>query len=75
MTPLRCVVILRPTTNPRRAIRFRSAGATFEYPMSALVLGPVEVRRLLPMRQCMDLVAQALRALAVADGLNPARSS
>ncbi len=41
--------------------------------MSALVLGPVEVRRLLPMRQCMDLVAQALRALAVADGLNPLR--
>ncbi len=40
-----------------------------------LILTQPEVRRLLPMRACMDLMAEALRSLARGEGINPLRSA
>lgn len=41
--------------------------------MSCLVLDASDVRRLLPMRTCIDLVADALATLARGDAVNPLR--
>jgi ornithine cyclodeaminase len=41
--------------------------------MPALVLSPLEVRRLLPMETCMDLMADALKCLSRGDATNPLR--
>ncbi len=41
--------------------------------MPALVLSPTEVRRLLPMEACMDLVADAFKCLSRGDATNPLR--
>ena len=41
--------------------------------MSTLVLTQSEVRRLLPMRECMDLMAEAFKSLARGDAFNPLR--
>ena len=41
--------------------------------MTTLVLSQREVRALLPMRECIDLVADALAALARGEGSNPLR--
>ena len=40
-----------------------------------LILTQPEVRRLLPMRACMDLMAEALRSLGRGEGINPLRSA
>ena len=40
-----------------------------------LILTQPEVRRLLPMRACMDLMAEAFRSLARGEGVNPLRSA
>jgi len=40
-----------------------------------LVLTQPEVRRLLPMRACMDLLAEAFRSLGRGEGINPLRSA
>ncbi|MDX1503454.1 MAG: ornithine cyclodeaminase family protein [Thermoanaerobaculia bacterium] len=40
-----------------------------------LLIGQVEVRRLLPMGRCIDLMGEALAALGRGDGLNPLRSA
>ena len=40
-----------------------------------LILTQPEVRRLLPMRACMDLMAEAFRSLARGEGINPLRSA
>ena len=40
-----------------------------------LILTQTEVRSLLPMRACMDLMADALRSLARGEGINPLRSA
>lgn len=42
--------------------------------MKTLVLSATEIRRLLPMRTCMDLMADALRTLGRGAALNPLRS-
>lgn len=42
--------------------------------MTAIVLSPSEVRRLLPMNVCIDLMAEALQTLARDEGLNPLRN-
>ena len=42
--------------------------------MTALVLSPAEVRRLLPMGECIDLVEQAFRVLARGGATNPLRT-
>jgi len=39
-----------------------------------LILTQPEVRRLLPMRACMDLMSEALRSLGRGEGINPLRS-
>lgn len=41
--------------------------------MSALVLSPAEVRRLLPMRDCMELMADTFRSLSREETVNPLR--
>ena len=41
--------------------------------MTTIILTPSEVRRLLPMRECIDAVAGALRALSTGEALNPLR--
>jgi len=41
--------------------------------MNTLILTQNEVRRLLPMRECMDLMASALSTLARGEALNPLR--
>ena len=43
--------------------------------MNTLILTQPEVRRLLPMRTCMDLMAEALRSLGRGEGINPLRSA
>ena len=40
-----------------------------------LILTQPEVRRLLPMRACMDLMAEAFRSLGRGEGINPLRSA
>ncbi|HTE51097.1 MAG TPA: ornithine cyclodeaminase family protein [Kofleriaceae bacterium] len=42
--------------------------------MDTLVIGGDEVRRLLPMAECVDVMAQALGALASADAMQPLRA-
>jgi ornithine cyclodeaminase len=42
--------------------------------MSAVILTQAEVRRLLPMRECIELMAEALKSLTRREGLNPLRS-
>lgn len=42
--------------------------------MSCLVISAAEVRALLPMQVCIDLMAGALETLARGDGMNPLRS-
>ena len=41
--------------------------------MTTIILTPAEVRRLLAMRECIDAVADALRALSAGEALNPLR--
>ncbi len=41
--------------------------------MSAIVLSPAEVGRLLPMRECMELMAETFRALSRDEVVNPLR--
>ena len=41
--------------------------------MSTLILTQPQIRALLPMRQCVDLVAEALASLASGEGSNPLR--
>ncbi len=43
--------------------------------MDVLVINQNEVRRLLPMRQCIGLMAQALRTLARDDAVQPLRTA
>lgn len=42
--------------------------------MSTVVLTQAEVRQLLPMRECIALMARALKALANDNGINPLRN-
>jgi len=42
--------------------------------MSAIVLSPSEVRRLLPMRECIELMAEVFKDLARGEAVNPLRS-
>ncbi len=42
--------------------------------IDTIILTQSEIRRLLPMRVCMDLIAQALTSLARGESLNPLRS-
>ena len=42
--------------------------------MSVLIVNHAEVRRLLPMEECMDVMAETLTALARGDGVQPLRS-
>ncbi|MCZ6727404.1 MAG: ornithine cyclodeaminase family protein [Acidobacteria bacterium] len=42
--------------------------------MKVLAIGQDEVRRLLPMGECIEVMAEALAALGSGDGLNPLRS-
>ena len=41
--------------------------------MNTLVINASEIRRLLPMRTCMDLMADALRTLGRDEAVNPLR--
>lgn len=43
-------------------------------PMNTVILTQKEVRRLLPMRDCMDVMDEVLRSLARGEGVNPLRS-
>ncbi len=43
--------------------------------MDVLVINQDEVRRLLPMRKCIDLMAEALRTLARDDAVQPLRTA
>ncbi len=42
--------------------------------MPTLVLSPAEVRKLLPMDACVDLMAEALMTLGRDDAINPLRN-
>jgi len=50
-----------------------SIGGRTLSPMGALILTQPEIRRLLPMARCMDLVAEALLTLGRGEGQNPLR--
>lgn len=43
-------------------------------PLGTVILTQSEVRRLLPMRSCMDLMDEVLRSLGRGEGMNPLRS-
>ncbi|MCH8913095.1 MAG: hypothetical protein IIA33_05945, partial [Planctomycetes bacterium] len=43
--------------------------------MDVLVINQDEVRRLLPMGECIDLMAEALRTLARDDAVQPLRTT
>jgi len=42
--------------------------------MATIILTPADVRRLLPMQACIEVVADALRALSTGEALNPLRT-
>ena len=46
-----------------------------ERPTSTLILDQDDVRRLLPMNACIDLMEDALRRLAAGDAVQPLRSA
>ena len=62
-------ILLPESCTPGR----QRVSSLFTAAMTTLVLNQEEVRALLPMDACIDLVAQALEALARGAGTNPLR--